>query len=230
MGETAVYLEIGGKRAIASALDWPGWCRSGRSEADALAALLAYAARYAAIARLAGLPFDAPAALSDLTVAGRIQGNASTDYGVPDRFAPGDEQPMDAAAVARAAAILRGCWAAFDGAAEAAAGKELAKGPRGGGRTLEGVARHVIEAESAYAQRVGVALAGSDANTLPDWRAAAAVSRDRVLTALVEAGPLGMPAPGPRGGKRWPARYFVRRVAYHVVDHAWEIEDRAQGA
>jgi hypothetical protein len=24
----------------------------------------------------------------------------------------------------------------------------------------------------------------------------------------------------------WPPRYFVRRVAWHVLDHAWEIEDR----
>ena len=31
---------------------------------------------------------------------------------------------------------------------------------------------------------------------------------------------------GPRGGKRWPPRYFVRREAWHVLDHIWEIEDR----
>jgi hypothetical protein len=31
---------------------------------------------------------------------------------------------------------------------------------------------------------------------------------------------------GPRGGIRWPARYYVRRAAWHVLDHAWEIEDR----
>jgi hypothetical protein len=33
---------------------------------------------------------------------------------------------------------------------------------------------------------------------------------------------------GPRGGVRWTARYYVRRSAWHVLDHAWEIEDRAQ--
>ena len=31
---------------------------------------------------------------------------------------------------------------------------------------------------------------------------------------------------GPRGGKRWSPRYFVRREAWHVLDHIWEIEDR----
>ena len=39
----------------------------------------------------------------------------------------------------------------------------------------------------------------------------------------------GIPA-GPRGGKRWSARYFVRRAAWHVLDHAWEIEDRSSAS
>lgn len=30
--------------------------------------------------------------------------------------------------------------------------------------------------------------------------------------------------------KGWPARYAARRIAWHVLDHAWEIEDRSEGA
>src|SRR5207248_4799558 len=52
-----VYLEVGKKRVFACALEWPGWCRSAKAEADALAALAAYAARYAVVAREAGLAF-----------------------------------------------------------------------------------------------------------------------------------------------------------------------------
>jgi hypothetical protein len=26
--------------------------------------------------------------------------------------------------------------------------------------------------------------------------------------------------------RRWSPRYFVRRSAWHAVDHAWELEDR----
>jgi hypothetical protein len=26
--------------------------------------------------------------------------------------------------------------------------------------------------------------------------------------------------------KRWTPRYFVRRSAWHALDHAWELEDR----
>jgi hypothetical protein len=28
--------------------------------------------------------------------------------------------------------------------------------------------------------------------------------------------------------KGWPARYAVRRAAWHELDHAWEIEDRSR--
>ena len=48
-----VYLEIGPKRTFAGAIDWPGWCRSGRQDAEqsALQALLDYGPRYAAVLR-----------------------------------------------------------------------------------------------------------------------------------------------------------------------------------
>jgi len=42
IAETPVYLESGSRRTFAGAIDWPGWCRSGRDEASALEALLSY--------------------------------------------------------------------------------------------------------------------------------------------------------------------------------------------
>ena len=44
-----VYLEVGGHRIFAVALDWPGWCRMGRDEATALETLFEYGSRYARI-------------------------------------------------------------------------------------------------------------------------------------------------------------------------------------
>lgn len=52
------------------------------------------------------------------------------------------------------------------------------------------------------------------------------VLRRKMLDALSTAQGVAPPS-GPRGGKRWPWRYFVRRVAWHALDHAWEIEDRS---
>jgi hypothetical protein len=28
--------------------------------------------------------------------------------------------------------------------------------------------------------------------------------------------------------KGWPPRYAARRIAWHALDHAWEIEDRSE--
>jgi len=28
-------------------------------------------------------------------------------------------------------------------------------------------------------------------------------------------------------GKKWTVRYAARRIAWHVLDHAWEMQDRA---
>ena len=30
--------------------------------------------------------------------------------------------------------------------------------------------------------------------------------------------------------KGWPPRYAARRIAWHVLDHAWEMEDRSEPA
>jgi len=50
-----VYLEAGARKTFACAVDWPGWCRSGRDEAQALEALASYADRYRAVYELLGL-------------------------------------------------------------------------------------------------------------------------------------------------------------------------------
>jgi hypothetical protein len=224
MGETAVYLERGTKRVLAGALAWPGWFRSARTETEALAALLAAAPRYATIVRRGGLAFEPPASPDDLAVALRLPGNAATDFGALGVMPPGDAEPLDRAGVDRLTALLTACWSAFDDAISSAQGKELKKGPRGGGRELDGIQRHVLESEASYAARIALKLAPADGND----RAAVAARRGAMLRALAEIAPLGVPPPGPRGGARWPARYFARVVAYHLVDHIWEIEDRSR--
>jgi hypothetical protein len=46
------------------------------------------------------------------------------------------------------------------------------------------------------------------------------------LTARAHGEP---PPPNPRRTKPlWVPRYAVRRSAWHALDHAWEIEDRAK--
>lgn len=113
-------------------------------------------------------------------------------------------------------------WRALDKAADRARGKKLAPaGPRGGGRELDKIREHVTGAEGGYANAVG--------GRMPGGEAADAYMVQRAFVDAVRARARGEIADrGPRGGVRWPARYAIRRSAWHALDHAWEIEDRSE--
>jgi len=218
-----IYLEAGAKRVLASALDWPGWCRGGRDRAAALQALVDYGPRYARVLRGARLGFHAPTAASAFAIVEIIKGNATTDYGVPALAPSADARPVDDAELRRLESILRACWRAFDRAAEAAEGRKLSVGPRGGGRDLNRMKEHVQGAEGSYLSSLGGKLSLADDVPLDEKLR---LTQQAVLKALPAAARGEFPARGPRGGLRWSPRYFVRRAAWHVLDHAWELEDR----
>jgi len=222
MARIPVYLEIGSKRVFAGALDWPGWCRSGRDEAAALASLLAYASRYARAVRPARLGFQPPSDASLLVVVERLEGDATTDFGAPGGVPALDTKPVDEEELRRMLGLLHACWETLDQAAEAARGKALRTGPRGGGRNLTAILRHALEADQAYLGRLRW-----KAPALPDEPCRALTRlRSETEAALAAAVRGEIPAKGPRGGIRWSPRTFVRRLAWHALDHAWEIEDR----
>lgn len=211
-----VALEITDRRVFARALEWPGWCRSGRTEADALERLAAYARRYGAI--VAGGPFSAVRDGEAFDVVERVDGNATTSFGAPGVPVTADEAAVDEAELDRLIQILQACWAAFDRAVEDARGVELRKGPRGGGRELDRIVEHVREAEKGYLGQLGARPPrGEDSPLLRD-----------AVVATMRAVATGADIPNPRATKRpWPLRYFAHRAAWHVLDHAWEIEDRS---
>jgi hypothetical protein len=218
-----IYLEVGQKKVFAVAVDWPGWCRAGKDEESAIRALLEAAPRYAELVKDPELVFEAPERPSTFKIVARLKGNATTDFGAPGAQLPGDWDPLQPLELQRFVKILQGCWGGLDRAIEKGRGKELRKGPRGGGRDLMTIIDHVVGSEEGYLGALGwkiKPLKGEDI----DQR------RERVRTEVVrglEAAAAGhIPKEGPRGGTRWPARSFLRRLAWHAVDHAWEIEDR----
>lgn len=218
-----VYLEVGSKRVFAGALDWPGWCRRGRDEGEALQALAEYAPRYADAIATASAVFVAPQDASSLEVVETLEGNATTDFGAPAMAPAFDERPLDEADLTRWSALLEASWVAFDAAVEAAVGLELRKGPRGGGRDLDKIVSHVFEADRAYLGQLGAKHATADGDPEEEM----AGLRAAILEALA-ARSRGEPLARPRRTKNpWLPRYFVRRSAWHALDHAWEIEDRA---
>jgi hypothetical protein len=218
-----VYLEVGQKRTFAGALDWPGWCRSGRDEAAALAALVEYAPRYAKLFSRTKLAFTPPDDPGAFAVVERLAGNSTTDFGAPGLAPTQDADPFDEAERKRSEAILAAIWRAFDRAAGAAEGRDLRKGPRGGGRDRDKIVRHVVGADAGYLHSLAQKFSQHDDAPLSDE-----LTRTRAaIRAALAAGTRGeIPEQGPRGGKIWTPRYFVRRVAWHALDHAWEIEDR----
>lgn len=211
---TPVYLEAGKKRVFACALDWPGWCRSARTEEEALSRLAEYAPRYAVVAAEVGVKFPKTIAKS-LDVVERLDGSGATDFGVPAAAAVRDAEPAPAAEAKRLVALVAASWRVLDDVVSRAP-EELAKGPRGGGRDRSKVVQHVLSAEASYGRQVGVRHGEPALNDA----AAIAVLRDDLQDALREK------LRTAETRSKWPPRYAARRIAWHVLDHAWEIEDR----
>jgi hypothetical protein len=210
-----IALEIAPKKAFASALEWPGWSRWGKTDEAALEALLSYAPRYEPVAREAGL--DLPSSF-DAEVVERLDGGSGTEFGVPSRIHAADRRRVTAAEADRLARIVAAAWSTFDRIA-AGAPAELRKGPRGGGRDRDKMVGHVNEADLAYAKEVGLKVKPPR----PGDRAAVEAIRAQVLDVLRE------PSDGsPLADRRWTARYAARRIAWHALDHAWEMEDRSE--
>jgi hypothetical protein len=221
--EVKIYLEIGKKRTFAAALDWPGWCRGGQDEAASLQALHDYGRRYASVLHAAHIDFQPPTQVSEFNIIERISGNATTDFGAPGIIPASDSLPVNPAELRFFKDLMVACWRAFDLAVRRAEGKELRLGPRGGGRNREEIIRHAQEAEKAYLSKLGVKF-----NSVGDQFSNEEIThiRQAILNALTSAVNGEIPPKGPRGGLHWTPRYFVRRAAWHVLDHAWEIEDR----
>jgi hypothetical protein len=211
----AVALESAPKKTFATALDWPGWSRSGKTDELALEALLAYASRYRPIVESAGLSLPPS---FDADVVERADGGSGTEFGVPSGSHNADTRPVDAAEARRLAAIVDASWSNFDIVA-AKAPAELRKGPRGGGRDRDKMVGHVIESDWYYARELGL----KPKQPAADDRAAIESMRAEMLAVLRE------PSDGrPLAGRKWTQRYAARRIAWHALDHAWEMEDRSE--
>jgi hypothetical protein len=219
MGDSIrVMMELGRKKpvAVAVAFDWPGWERSGKSEEDALRVLDTYRGRYARVADIAGLA-DEFGGIGDPVVVERIEGIGMTDfYGLSMRAAGPEAERMSDAACERKIALLRACWAHFDDVASHVSA-ELRKGPRGGGRERDRIIEHVNNVEiSDFSRKVGLDVpieAQRDPGAFHAYR-------DAFCAAIRDYNARGASA------RNWTVQFVIRHSAYHVLDHAWEMEDR----
>jgi len=78
---------------------------------------------------------------------------------------------------------------------------------------------HVVEADHAYAREIGVRLPEAHFGERDAIRA----ERSAMLDVLRRPSDGGLLAE-----RRWTQRYAARRIAWHALDHAWEMEDRSE--
>ena len=208
-----------GKRAVAFAIDWPGWSRGAKTPDAAIEALEAYRERYRPVARLAGFEseFDASGGLEMVEDA---VGVGSTDFwGISFAASSLEHGPMPADELERKLALLQAAWRFFDAVA-ARVSPEMQKGPRGGGRDRDEIVAHVLRNEQGdFGRRIGVP-APPDAVLTDDGVRA---HRTAFLAAIRDYN-----AQGKRAGQsqHWTIPFLVRHTAFHALDHAWEMEDK----
>ncbi len=209
-------LEIGKQKTFASALDWPGWSRSGKGETAAIEALLACADRYRPVIRLAGLAVVLP---SGVDVIDRQPGNSTTSFGVPNIVHAVEREPMSVEECERQLLLLQASWRFFQEVSQSVT-PEMKKGPRVGGRDRDGIFDHVINADRNYARKIGVRT-----SPFSPLDAEAVRAHHEAVFAVI----LGWRDGSLLTEKGWPVRYAMRRTAWHVHDHAWEMQDKSLG-
>ena len=137
----------------------------------------------------------------ELHVIGTVVGTVTTGFGAPDVIGEWDAEPLTSKEIE----LLAASWEAFDRTVGRVSA-QLQKGPRGGGRDRDQIVAHVQEAERSYGRKIG-------ARVPP--RTAWPEQRQAILERLAEP-----------THDQWPPKYAARRIAWHVLDHAWEMEDK----
>jgi hypothetical protein len=215
-----VILEIGPeRRTVAGAMDWPGLDRWGTSDDDAVAMLTSYVPRYAGVAERAGLA-SAFNRVGKVEVVERVCGSSSTDWWaiahVPSQI---EAEVLSAKELDRRLELLHASWDYFDDVA-ARVSKELKKGARGGGRERDEIVRHVYASERHnWWRKVG--LRAKDG--VPLTHRELGSYRRQYVESIRAYNAEGKKA------RTWPIQFLIRRTAHHVMDHAWEMEDRDRG-
>jgi hypothetical protein len=217
-GTVRVMTEHGpkGKRVVVCAIDWPGWSRGAKTEDTALDVLESYRERYRPVAEAAGLASEFDAA-GGLEIVERIEGSGSTDFwGISFSSGTHEQGPMSEAELERKTALLQASWTFFDDVSNRVSA-ELRKGPRGGGRDRDQIISHTFGTErEMFGKKIGV-LTPPGVMLTPDGLRE---HREAYINAIRAYNAEG------KSARNWTLQFLIRHSAFHVLDHAWEMEDK----
>jgi hypothetical protein len=151
----------------------------------------------------------------------RVHGSSSTDFwGIAHVPSEIERDVLSAEDLERRLALLQAAWAHFDDMAQRVSA-ELRPQPRGGGRSRDQIIRHVYASEPEQMSRKVEVRTPREVVFTPHGLAA---HRREYLDAIRAYNAEARPA------RTWPIQFLIRRTAHHVMDHAWELEDRDLGA
>ena len=125
---------------------------------------------------------------------------------------------MTEADLDRGIALLQATWAFFDDV-RARVSAEMRMGPRGGGRDRNRIVRHTIRTESEdFAKQVGIPI--------PEEGALSPEGLERHRHDYIAAMRAYNAGEIDRTMRSWTLAFLIRHSAFHVLDHAWEMEDK----
>jgi len=136
----------------------------------------------------------------ELQVVGTLHGDMSTAW-APSLQGSWDAEPLSSKEIQ----LVKVCWDVLDRTVGSVSA-ELRKGPRGGGRDREQIVDHVREAERSYGRKIGARVPPRT-----PWEDQRAEILERLAEPTHDA---------------WLPKYAARRIAWHVLDHAWEMQDK----
>jgi len=142
-------------------------------------------------------------------VVGAVPGNATTDFGAPDRDTPWDDEAITSQDLKRQVAVLVDCWTYFDGVVDACSGDPDERSARRW-RDRDGIVSHVKRPKRHYCSKL-----------------VRACPRERHGSNSVRWSLRHVTSPIPT--RRVASRYSLRRLAWHVLDHAWRSRTRGVG-
>jgi hypothetical protein len=210
-----IVIERGKKKSVAYAPSGPGWSRGASSVDGSIEKLASYADRYRGVAALAGLSDEFPSTPT-FDIIEEVPGTGSTSFwGISFVAATSEQGQMSDEECERKLAVLEACWTYFDRVA-ARVTPELKKGPRGGGRDRAQIINHIFVNERQWGRMVGIDTP-EDAILTPRGLG---THRDAYLQAIREYNAAG------ESPRTWRLQFLLRHTAFHVMDHAWEMEDK----